>query len=61
MALYRTLSHVELSEAYDLLDRSYEFEVQGNEPFDNGIFRHVPEWHVEHVEPVTRETEPTTT
>ena len=26
------------------MDRSYEFEVIGNEPFDNGIFSHPAEW-----------------
>lgn len=46
VALYRTLSHLEPSEVYDLLDRSYEFEVTGNEPFDNGVFKHEATWGV---------------
>jgi hypothetical protein len=46
IALYRRLSHVVPSEMYDLLDRSYEFEVQGNKPFDNGVFSYEPEWSV---------------
>jgi lipopolysaccharide transport system ATP-binding protein len=44
VALYRTLSHVDPSEPYDLLDRSFEFEVVGNAPFDNGIFKHSASW-----------------
>ena len=44
IALYRSLSHLEQPQMYDLLDRSYEFEVQGNGPFDNGVFSHEPEW-----------------
>lgn len=46
-ALYRYLSHVGESVAYDLVDRSYEFEVRGNEPFNNGVFRHAATWAVE--------------
>jgi hypothetical protein len=61
IALYRTLSQTEATEAYDLLDRSYEFEVQGNAPFDNGIFRHAPTWNVEVVGPVRQEAETTAT
>jgi lipopolysaccharide transport system ATP-binding protein len=44
VALYRRLAHLDASEAYDLLDRSYEFEVVGNEPFNNGVFRHPSHW-----------------
>ena len=56
VALYRTLSHVVAPEVYDLLDRSYEFEIQGNDPFDNGVFRHEPEWSVSSVSPLPQET-----
>ena len=45
IALYRNLSHLDQPQMYDLLDRSYEFEVQGNGPFDNGVFSHEPEWN----------------
>jgi Wzt C-terminal domain len=44
LAIYRKLEHLDVSEAYDLLDRSYEFEVTGNAPFDNGVFRHPAAW-----------------
>jgi hypothetical protein len=47
VALYRTLSQVDVSEAYDLLDRSFEFEVRGNAPFDNGVFRHPGRWNTQ--------------
>lgn len=46
VALYRTLSHVDSSVVYDLIDRSYEFEVRGNEPFNNGVFRHPAAWTI---------------
>jgi lipopolysaccharide transport system ATP-binding protein len=46
IALYRELSHNGVSVAYDLLDRSYEFEVAGNHPFHNGVFRHPGEWQM---------------
>jgi lipopolysaccharide transport system ATP-binding protein len=46
IGIYRHLAPTDGSEAYDLLDRSYEFEVTGNEPFDNGIFSHPAEWSV---------------
>lgn len=44
VALYRRLNHLEQAEVYDLIDRSYEFQVVGNGPFDNGVFRHPGEW-----------------
>ncbi len=44
VALYRKLSHLEPSEHYDLIDRSYEFEIVGNDVFNNGIFRHPALW-----------------
>lgn len=47
IGLYRQLSAVGASEVYDLLDRSYEFELTGNAPFDNGVFSHPAEWTVE--------------
>ncbi len=45
VALYKQLSVSGPSPFYDLLDRSYEFEVIGNPPFA-GVFRHPGEWHV---------------
>src|SRR5262249_26220658 len=45
VALYRKLAAHD-AERYDLLDRSYEFDVSGNAPFDNGIFRHPAVWSV---------------
>lgn len=44
VALYRRLEHLGESQAYDLVDRSYEFEVVGNDPLRNGIFQHPGEW-----------------
>ncbi len=44
IAIFRKLSEVEPSEVYDLLDRSYEFRVVGNQPFHNGIFLHEGQW-----------------
>ena len=61
IALYRSLSHLEQPEVYDLLDRSYEFEVRGNAPFDNGVFRHEPEWRIERQRSRAPEAEPTAT
>jgi lipopolysaccharide transport system ATP-binding protein len=52
IGLYRTLSGTEASEVYDLLDRSYEFEVTGNAAFDNGIFSHPAEWTLDVRPPV---------
>jgi lipopolysaccharide transport system ATP-binding protein len=52
IGLYRNLSSTDSSEAYDLLDRSYEFEVIGNLPFNNGVFSHPSEWSVESRPPV---------
>jgi lipopolysaccharide transport system ATP-binding protein len=46
VALYRELSLSSVSVAYDLLDRSYEFEIVGNHPFHNGIFRHSGTWEM---------------
>ncbi|HZS62303.1 MAG TPA: ABC transporter ATP-binding protein [Gemmatimonadaceae bacterium] len=51
VALYRRLA-ADAPQVYDLLDRSYEFEVRGNEVFDNGVFRHDAEWTVKHSSPV---------
>ena len=44
VALYRRLEHLGESEVYDLVDRSYEFEVVGNDPLRNGIFQHPGDW-----------------
>lgn len=46
VALYRTLSQLEGAEAYDLIDRSYGFEVTGNAPFNTGVFTHPGSWQV---------------
>jgi lipopolysaccharide transport system ATP-binding protein len=46
VALYRRLEYFGESEAYDLVDRSYEFEVVGNEPGDASLFHHPSEWHL---------------
>ena len=46
IALYRRLSATE-SEWYDLIAHSYEFQVVGNGPFENGIFRHPGDWSVD--------------
>jgi len=46
VALYRRLEHLEEAQAYDLVDRSYEFEVVGNDPLDNALFHHPSEWLV---------------
>ena len=43
VALYNKLSYYENSQVYDLIDRSYEFEVIGNDPFC-GLFQHPGEW-----------------
>ena len=47
IGVYRSLSAGDAAEVYDLLDRSYEFEVIGNPPFDNGVFSHPSDWSVE--------------
>jgi lipopolysaccharide transport system ATP-binding protein len=44
VALYRRLSALEPVEVYDLIDRSYEFEVVGNPPLEKGVFRHSGTW-----------------
>lgn len=46
LGMYRELSAVGPSVVYDLIDRSYEFEVVGNGPFDNGVFRRFGAWSV---------------
>jgi len=46
VALYRTLEYLGESEAYDLIDRSYEFEVVGNERGDSSLFHHPSEWQL---------------
>jgi ABC-type polysaccharide/polyol phosphate transport system ATPase subunit len=46
VGLYRRLSHAEPSEVYDLLDRSYEIEIIGRGPFENGVFSHPGTWSV---------------
>lgn len=46
VALYRKLDihNLEEPEIYDLIDRSYEFEVFGTPPLKDGIFQHPGEW-----------------
>jgi lipopolysaccharide transport system ATP-binding protein len=46
VALYRRLD-LDASDPYDLIDRSYEFEVVGNPAFVSGIFQHPAEWVVD--------------
>jgi hypothetical protein len=46
VALYRHLAYLEEPEIYDLVDRSYEFEVVGNDPSDGSLFHHPAEWHL---------------
>lgn len=43
VALYRTLNQWGEAEIYDLIDRSYEFRVKGNNPY-NGLFTHCSVW-----------------
>jgi hypothetical protein len=46
VSIYRQLdlSGLDKVETYDLVDRSYEFEVFGNLPLMNQIFQHEGEW-----------------
>jgi lipopolysaccharide transport system ATP-binding protein len=44
VAIYKSLTHLGKSICYDLIDRSFQFQVVGNPPFNNGIFRHPTEW-----------------
>jgi len=44
VAVYKNLSHLGTSVYYDLIDRSYEFQVIGNPPFNNGVFCHPADW-----------------
>lgn len=46
VGLFRTLSAVDASESYDLVDRSFGFRVTGNPPFRNGVFTHPSRWHM---------------
>lgn len=43
VGLYRRLSRLD-SEVYDLIDRSYEFEIAGNREFDDGVCRLSAAW-----------------
>jgi lipopolysaccharide transport system ATP-binding protein len=47
VAMYRSLDATAGSEVYDLLDRSYEFEVMGTPALEDGVFRHPGEWSFE--------------
>jgi lipopolysaccharide transport system ATP-binding protein len=44
VALYRHLSSTFQSEIYDLIDRSYEFNVEGTPPLEDGVFRQTGTW-----------------
>jgi lipopolysaccharide transport system ATP-binding protein len=44
VAVYKNLSPVGKSVYYDLIDRSYQFQVIGNPPFNNGVFSHPADW-----------------
>ena len=44
--LHRRLEQLGPSETYDLVDRSYEFEVIGNDPLLGGVFHHPAEWTI---------------
>lgn len=46
VAAFRRLDAMGTSEVYDLIDRSFEFEVFGSAPFENGVFSHPAEWSV---------------
>jgi lipopolysaccharide transport system ATP-binding protein len=48
VALYKELDvdDVEPAQAYDLLDRSYQFQVVGTPPLERGIFRHPGGWTI---------------
>ncbi len=45
LALYRTLTAV-APEIYDIVDRSYEFEVRQDDPLRDGIFEHPSRWEI---------------
>lgn len=44
VAIYRTLNPLGESVYYDLIDRSFDFQVVGNPLFNSGIFRHSADW-----------------
>ncbi len=44
VALYRTLDELHEPHIYDLIDRSYEFEVVGDRLVDSAVFRHPGQW-----------------
>ena len=44
VAAFRELESGHETKVYDLLDRSFEFEVFGNAPFENGVFTHPAVW-----------------
>jgi hypothetical protein len=44
VGLFRDLVPNGSSKAYDLIGLSFEFQVAGNAPFDNGVFSHPSEW-----------------
>jgi hypothetical protein len=46
VAIYKTLVSTSEGEFYDLIDRSYEFQVVGNPPLEDGIFHHPGVWSV---------------
>jgi lipopolysaccharide transport system ATP-binding protein len=44
VAAFRELDPRTEAKVYDLLDRSFEFEVYGNGAFENGVFTHPASW-----------------
>ena len=46
VAAFRSLDRMGTSEVYDLIDRSFEFEIFGSGPFQNGVFTHPADWSV---------------
>jgi lipopolysaccharide transport system ATP-binding protein len=54
VGLYRSLDPHELTapEIYDVVDRSYEFQVVGNPPLHNELFHHPGAWTIEAPLPV---------
>ena len=47
LALFSSLEGSELANPYDLVDRSYEFEIWDDDVYRNGIFRHPAQWSVD--------------
>ena len=56
IAAFRELDPAGGSKVYDLFDRSFEFEVFGNGPFENGVFTHPTDWLYDFPETPARAT-----